>query len=233
MRRRDERGSITPFVVIVSLGIILLAALVIDGGRQLNAKGRAVAYAQEAARAGSQAIDVTDPRLDLVPALAMRAARAYCSQAMSQDPQLAVCRPSLSTVNDPAGTFLAVRVDVQVRINAILMGMINRPSLEAGGIALARPVSGISSPDKGKVSAIGPPTVSDPTEENPGTLTPGDVTMEPCVPVPDKPKDPKPDDPKPRDSDKPRPNDPKPSKWPPDLPPGQEYCPSPTDVPAP
>lgn len=224
MRRRDEAGSITPFVVIVSLGIIMLAALVIDGGRQLNAKGRAVAYAQEAARAGAQAVDVTDPRLDLVPGLAMRAARAYCGQAKSQDSQLAVCRPSLSTVHDPAGDFLAVRVDVKVRIDAILLSVINRPSLEAGGIALARPVSGISSPDKGKVSTIGPPTVSDPTEEDPGTFTPSDVPMPPCVPVPDKPKDP--DRPKKGKTDKPRP---KPSKWPPDLPPGQEYCPSPTD----
>ncbi|MFI5429981.1 Tad domain-containing protein [Aeromicrobium sp. UC242_57] len=78
----------TPFVVIVSLAILMLAALVIDGGRQLNAKGRAVAYAQEATRAGAQAIDVGDPRLDLMPQVALAAATEYCRTAMAVDAQL-------------------------------------------------------------------------------------------------------------------------------------------------
>lgn len=242
MRRRNDHGSITPFVVIVSLGILMLAALVVDGGRQLNAKGRAIAYAQEAARAGSQAIDVTDPRLDLVPALAVRAARQYCQQAMSQDSQLVRCAPSITTVRDSAGSFLAVQVDARIHAKAILLGIIARPVLVAGGVALARPVSGISSADSGKESAMPPPDVSEPGEEDPGDLGPGDVTVSPCVTIPESPtvtptpEDPKgPKDPKdPKDTKKPKPSEsPTPEKWPPDLPDGQEYCLPTLDVPLP
>ena len=239
--KREERGSITPFVVIVALGIILLAGLVIDGGRQLNAKGRAIAYAQEAARAGSQGVDIGDPRLDLDPALALAAARVYCQQAMSQDPQLARCVPSMTTVNDAAGTFRAVRVEAQVRIRAILLGIIDRHTLTAGGLALARPVSGISEADTGKVSDMAPPQVNDAQEEQPGHLDNGGITLAPCVPIPpsptaqptptptpaDKPND------KPGDKPDPKPSESaSPSPWPPELPPGQEYCP-PAEEPTP
>lgn len=238
MTTRSERGSITPFVVIVSLGILMLAALVIDGGRQLNAKGRAIAYAQEAARAGSQAVDVTDPRLDLVPALALRAARAYCDEAMAKDAQLVGCTPSLTTLRDAAGSFLAVRVEAKISLRAILLGIINRPTLTAGGVALARPVSGIGSADSGKQSDLPPPEVAVPGEESPGEIGPPDVVVSPCVPYPESPTaEPDPpgggdgsgrpgdtDEPdEPADSDRPRPSQ-EPSPWPPPLEDGQEYC---------
>ncbi|MGJ9414313.1 TadE/TadG family type IV pilus assembly protein [Aeromicrobium sp. CF4.19] len=181
---RDERGSITPFVVIVSLAIIMLAALVIDGGRQLNGKGRAIAYAQEAARAGAQAVDVADPELNLVPRLALQAARDYCELARSADDQLTLCRPGLTTINDPAGAFTAVTVTVRVESDAILLGIIGRSVLRSTGTALARPVSGISGPDSGKVSTLGPPSLAPPGEgQPPATLPPEpDETIEPCIP---------------------------------------------------
>ena len=204
MRRRDETGSITPFVVIVSLALILLAALVVDGGRQLNARGRAVAYAQEAARAGAQAIDVSDPRLDLIPADALKAARQYCRDAMAADPQLVKCRAQITKVNDPAGAFNAVAVSTQVRIQAILLGMIRKSVLNASGQALARPVSGISEPDSGKIPTVAPPSVAPPGAGHPTATappTPPEVEVTPCTPKEtDKPKD---DDDKPKDDDKP------------------------------
>ncbi len=186
MRRRDERGSITPFVVIVALGIILLAGLVIDGGRQLNAKGRAVAYAQEAARAGAQAVDVSDPRLDLNRAQALDTAQEYCRQAMAADGQLVRCEPSLRTVNDgQLGSFLAVQVDAQVEIDAILLDMVRSPTMTASGAAMARPVSGISEADSGKVSTLAPPSVAPPEEGRPATdPLPTDIQVTPCEPSP-------------------------------------------------
>lgn len=193
MKRRDETGSITPFVVIVSLAIIMLAALVVDGGRQLNAKGRAIAYAQEAARAGAQAIDVTDPRLDLVPRFALQAARQYCQEAMAADDQLVECRPQITVVNDPSGSFNAVTVSTRVEIKAILLGMIRRPILNAGGQAVARPVSGISEPDGGKVPTVAPPSVAPPDAGEPTATAPPDVEVTPCTPKetgkPDKDED--------------------------------------------
>jgi Flp pilus assembly protein TadG len=211
MKRRDERGSITPFVVIVSLAIILLAALVVDGGRQLNAKGRAVAYAQEAARAGAQAIDVADPRLDLVPDDALKAAQQYCQQAMAADAQLVKCRAEITRIDDPGGAFNAVTVSTQVRIRAILLGMIRKSVLNASGKALARPVSGISEPDSGKIPTVGPPSVAPPATGNPTATappTPPEVEVTPCTPKPtDKPKDDKDDKPKDDKDDKDKPDE--------------------------
>ena len=195
MKRRDERGSITPFVVIVSLAIIMLAALVIDGGRQLNAKGRSVAYAQEAARAGAQAINVADSRLDLVPGTALAAAKQYCRQAMAADAQLVRCAPALTTVNDSAGTFTAVSVSTQVRINAILLGLVGRSVLNSSAQALARPVSGISGPDSGKVPTVGPPSVAPPSVSVPTATAPPvptEVEVTPCTPKPTETPKPKP-----------------------------------------
>jgi hypothetical protein len=204
MKRRDETGSITPFVVIVSLAIILLAALVVDGGRQLNAKGRAIAYAQEAARAGAQAIDVADPRLDLLPGLALEAAQQYCRQAMAADPQLVKCTPQITTIKDPGGTFKAVTVSTQVRIKAILLGTIRKSVLNASGQALARPVSGISEPDSDKIPTVGPPSIAPPATGNPTATappTPSELEVTPCTPKEtDKPKD---EEHKPKDKDDP------------------------------
>ncbi|MDH6710907.1 Flp pilus assembly protein TadG [Kitasatospora sp. MAA19] len=54
---RGDRGSITLFVAVVSVAIMLLIALVIDGAGKLRALNHAEAAAQEAARTGAQAVD--------------------------------------------------------------------------------------------------------------------------------------------------------------------------------
>lgn len=188
-RDRDESGSITPFVVIVSLGILMLAGLVIDGGRQLNAKGIAVAYAQEAARAGSQAVDVADPSLDLLPDKALGAAAEYCDQAMAADAHLVRCVPNMTTVNDPGGTYTAVEVETSVEIDAILLSMVGRHELHSGGNAVARPISGISEADSGKQSTLPPPSVAPPGEGAPPSTAPPEPPEDeipPCDPDDDK-----------------------------------------------
>lgn len=221
-RTRDECGSITPFVVIVSLAILMLAALVLDGGRQLNARGRATAYAQEAARAGSQAIDVSDPRLDLLSGDALKAASTYCRQAMAADAQLVSCVPRITSVTDQAGTFKAVSVTARIQIKAILLAIVGRSELRSTGQAVARPVSGITEADSGKVSEVGPPTVAPPGQgPSPSTAPPSipDVTVAPCTPkesIKPTPKPPKPGKPgKPPKPTKP----PKPPKPQPPQPP--------------
>lgn len=210
MKRHDETGSITPFVIIVSLALIMLAALVVDGGRQLNAKGRSIAYSQEAARAGAQAIDVTDPRLDLLPGRALKSAAEYCRQAMAADAQLIKCQAALTTVQDQAGDFKAVKVTTRVQIKAILLGIIGRHVLDASGTALARPVSGISKADSGKVATPGPPSVAPPGQGGPPATAPPkppEVEVTPCTPKPTATPTPKKDkdkeDKKDKDKDKP------------------------------
>jgi hypothetical protein len=230
-RKRGEKGSITPFAVIVALAILMLAALIVDGGRQLNAKGRAVAYAQEAARAGSQVVDISDPRLDLVPGQALQAAAEYCRQAMAADGQLVECHPQMTTVHDSAGTFAAVSVTTHIQEKSILLGLIDFHLLDATGRAVARPVSGISKPDSGKQSTVGPPEVALPGQGSPPPTAPPapEQTVAPCAPRPTKTPKPKPTPtgkPKPGKPGKPKPTkSPKPTKPPkPTLPP----CPKPS-----
>lgn len=55
--RRGERGSVTAFTVIMTITLIFVAGLVVDGGQILNAKREAANVAESAARAGAQAVD--------------------------------------------------------------------------------------------------------------------------------------------------------------------------------
>jgi hypothetical protein len=50
---------VTAFVVVMTLALIVMAGLVLDGGLALAAKVQALDDAQAAARAGAQAIDVS------------------------------------------------------------------------------------------------------------------------------------------------------------------------------
>jgi len=55
---RDERGSVTAFVVIMTTALLAVAGLVYDGGQILAAHRRAFNEAEAAARAGAQAVDL-------------------------------------------------------------------------------------------------------------------------------------------------------------------------------
>ena len=54
LRKRDERGSMTVFVVLWSLVIVMVAALVIDVGLAISQRERAADLADQAARAEAQ-----------------------------------------------------------------------------------------------------------------------------------------------------------------------------------
>ena len=54
----NDRGSITAYLLITTVAIFALAGLVLDGGAALAAHGRAADVAQQAARAGADALDV-------------------------------------------------------------------------------------------------------------------------------------------------------------------------------
>jgi hypothetical protein len=53
-----DSGSVTVFMAIAVIGLLVLVGLVADGGAKLRSVQRADAIAAEAARAGGQAIDV-------------------------------------------------------------------------------------------------------------------------------------------------------------------------------
>lgn len=58
MRRGPEDGQLSAFVVVLTVPLVMLAGLVVDGGGVLAAHQAAIATAFEAARAGAQAIDI-------------------------------------------------------------------------------------------------------------------------------------------------------------------------------
>ena len=52
-----DRGSITAYLLIMTVALVVLAGLVLDGGAALTAHGTAADTAQQAARAGADALD--------------------------------------------------------------------------------------------------------------------------------------------------------------------------------
>jgi len=76
-----EAGQVTAFVTVLMLALLVMLGLVTDGGRALAAHVRAANEAQEAARAGAQAVDLAAYRRDgtvrLDPARAETRVRDY------------------------------------------------------------------------------------------------------------------------------------------------------------
>jgi hypothetical protein len=83
--RPREEGQVTAFVVVMVAALLLCVGLVLDGGLLLAAKRRASNEAEQAARAGAQAVDTGAYRaggvLRLDPDRARSAARAYLAAA--------------------------------------------------------------------------------------------------------------------------------------------------------
>jgi Flp pilus assembly protein TadG len=67
----DERGAVSTFLAVIALALLMAAGLAIDGGRKVNALREASHIADNAARAGAQAVDLdtlrTTGELRLLP----------------------------------------------------------------------------------------------------------------------------------------------------------------------
>lgn len=78
---KDERGSVSPFLAVIAVALVMVAGLVYDGGEVLAAQARARDLAGNAARAGAQEIDLDALRLTgrprLEPVRAAAAANAF------------------------------------------------------------------------------------------------------------------------------------------------------------
>lgn len=81
----NERGQVTLFAVIATVAMLVLAALVLDGGYVLAARRRAIDEANGAARAAAQALVPaayrTSSQVSLDPDVAASAARQYLAAA--------------------------------------------------------------------------------------------------------------------------------------------------------
>ncbi len=74
VRRRDESGTATVFVVGFAIVLLPCAGLVIDGGTAINARMTLADDVEQAARAGAQEIDIVALRANDVVQLDPRAA---------------------------------------------------------------------------------------------------------------------------------------------------------------
>jgi hypothetical protein len=136
-RLRGEDGTVTAFVVIFTLALILLAGLVIDGGLTLAARVKAIDEAQAAARAGAQAINLASYRagepLTLDADQARQAAQAYLA----------------TTGHDGTVEIHGNQVEVTVHItqDMQILGLGGIGSLTVTGHGTARPEHGVEAPE--------------------------------------------------------------------------------------
>ncbi|GAA4662246.1 pilus assembly protein TadG-related protein [Kineococcus glutinatus] len=152
-RRGREEGSIAPAVPVVALVVLLLAGLVVDGSRQLNERARAVAYAEEAARAGAAAIRLDSAELELLPRQEVAArVNGYCRDAAAAGAPIENpddCFAGIEDTDPALGTPqpLVVVARVRTSIPAGLLGMVGVRRLDAAGTARARPWEGLDEED--------------------------------------------------------------------------------------
>ncbi len=131
-----EHGAAVVFVVGLTTALLLLAGLVYDGGQILAARREAYAIADNAARAGAQAVDLDALRagrpLYLEPASAKAAASNYLERLGWE------------------GTVTVTGDTVQVRVShtvpLLVLRMIGIQARTVAGIGQARIVRGVMTP---------------------------------------------------------------------------------------
>lgn len=132
--RQDETGTITVLVVGLTVALLAIGGLVFDGGRLLAARREAFAVADNAARAGAQAVDRDVLRAGgavlLDPPDAERAALAYLQQ----------------TGHEGVVTVLGdrVRVEVTRSVPLVLLPIVGMEARTVTGTGEARVVRGIT-----------------------------------------------------------------------------------------
>lgn len=110
---RSDTGAVSVFVVVMTMALIAVTALVLDGGRLLAARREAADIAANAARAGAQAVDeqrLRSGRTVLDAAAAADAVAAY----LGTTPATGTSRASTDTVT--------VRVRLRTRMLLPLFG---------------------------------------------------------------------------------------------------------------
>ena len=157
---RNQRGALSPAVVILAVMIFTLAGLVIDGGRQLGAKSRAVGYAQEAARAGAATIDLNSPEARIDITKAGNAVAAFCAEVSANDPAVTNC--GTSELDDKH-----LQVKVRIDNKTTFLGMVGIQDLAANGVGEAHAEQGVKKADE---TPRIPPIFVVPTTDGPGSI---------------------------------------------------------------
>ncbi|WBQ01816.1 TadE/TadG family type IV pilus assembly protein [Kribbella sp. CA-293567] len=170
----NHRGALSPAVAILAVMIFTLAGLVIDGGRQLGAKSRAIGYAQEAARVGAATIvfNSAEARIDTLKA--GTAVSAFCAQIVSNDKAVQKCGTTELTDD-------AVKVEVVIGNKTTFLGMVGIGNLNASGSGEAHPEQGVTKADD---SPKIPPIVIGTRTDGPGQIPVTSTAVPPTLDIP-------------------------------------------------
>jgi Flp pilus assembly protein TadG len=130
---RDQNGSISAFVVLLLVALVVLLGLVVDGGSALSARQSAADEAEQAARAGAGALSVQALRagsLQLDPAAAVAAAESFTAAAG---------HPGTASVSGGV-----VTVQIHYRVATVVLGIVGIQSLPVSAVAAATDLQGVS-----------------------------------------------------------------------------------------
>jgi Flp pilus assembly protein TadG len=136
---RGDRGGIAVFTAIVTVVLLGIIGLVLDGGGKLRATERADTVAMEAARAAGQALDpgaaVTGTAYRVDPQAATAAAYAYLHQA------------GVSGRASVSGDRTTITVTVTGSYTTKFLPVIGIGSLDVRGHGSAKLLHGVNTPD--------------------------------------------------------------------------------------
>jgi hypothetical protein len=139
---RNEHGALSPAVLILAIMIFWLAGLVIDGARQLSARSRAIAYAQEAARAGASGINLNKQQVEFDPKEVTKRVDRYCNEVKANDSTVTGC--GLAEPPDEKNLLVAV----QLENPTTFLSMLGVQKLTARGQGEAHAEQGINRADE-------------------------------------------------------------------------------------
>jgi uncharacterized membrane protein len=138
-RVREESGSVAPLTVVMILGLLAVAALVVDGGVLFAARRDLQGLADGAARAGAMAVDIETlrdtERVRLDPEEAEEAARLYLAAAGFRG----------ASIID--ADILRVTVHLTETRSTVMMGLLGVRSVGVEAHAVGRPRTGIDRPE--------------------------------------------------------------------------------------
>lgn len=131
-RVRGDRGTATAFVVGMTVTLLAVAGLVVDGGNALNARMKLADDTEQAARAGAQQIDELALRSSDVVQLDPTAAQQSASTFISR---FGYTNTGVTVTGDE------VTVGATDRVDTILLNLIGFRSFQVSAVATAEAVT--------------------------------------------------------------------------------------------
>lgn len=131
-----DRGTLSLVMAVLMVGLMMMAGLVLDGGRAIAARENAADIAQQAARAGADALAPNSLRAGTVSGLATDPAAAQAAVAH------AVSVTGAGYTMSIAGDL--VRVTVTVHRHTVILSAVGVDDVGGTASATARPLVGSS-----------------------------------------------------------------------------------------